>query len=72
LQAKEGGDIFLAPLCGAATLYTHLFSPLHTAHDQLTPIPSLLRKEGRARDKVSKMMIKILPFRTGGVSILKQ
>jgi hypothetical protein len=38
----------------------------------LTPIPSLLRKEGSAVDKVSNVMIKILPFRTEGVSILKQ
>jgi len=30
--------------------------------NQLTPIPFLLRKEGSARDRVSSVMIKILPF----------
>ena len=33
-----------------ANLNTHQCSPFYTAHDQLTPIPSLLRKEGSAHD----------------------
>jgi len=37
----------------------------------LTPIPSLLRKEGRSRDKDSDMTIELLPFRVFLVSLLK-
>jgi hypothetical protein len=51
LPAKSGAG---SPF--KAILYTHLYSPLHSAHDQLTPFPSLLRKEGRACDKVSNMI----------------
>jgi hypothetical protein len=35
------------------------------------PIPSLLRKEGRAVDKVTNMMIKIIQISTEGISIQK-
>ena len=28
------------------SLFTHLYNPVHTAHDKLTPVPSLHRKEG--------------------------
>jgi len=42
---KSGaGSSFEANLC------THLYKPLYTIHYQLTPIPSLLRKEGSAHD----------------------
>ena len=38
---------------------------------KLTPIPSLLRKEGRSRDTDSDMMIELLPYRVFLVSLLK-
>jgi hypothetical protein len=47
---------------GATHCTQLLLSLTYTAHDELTPIPSLLRKEGRARNKVPTMIIKILPF----------
>ena len=37
----------------------------------LTPIPSLLRKEGRSHDKDSDLMIELLPFRVFFVSLPK-
>ena len=64
-----------------ATLYTHLFdrefgfveltSYGTFVSNILTPFPSLLRKEGRSRDKGSDMMIKSLPFREFLVLFIK-
>jgi len=54
------------PLSAPQLPFIHIFSIANfLCIFILTPIPSLLRKEGRARDKVSNMMIKILPFRGG-------
>jgi len=62
----------IPPLYEVNPLYTSFQLRISFVFCILTPIPSLLREEGSAGDKVSKMMIKILPFRTGGVSNLKQ
>jgi len=38
------------------TLYTHFYNPLLSADDQLSPFPSLLRKEGRSPSPDSVIM----------------
>jgi len=42
-----------------------LQSLIYTLHDELTPIPSLLRKDGCTRNKVPTITIKIQPFICG-------